>query len=112
LILATDAAGTVYVTGGTQGVMPGSPDPYAGENDGYLVAFRRAGAISTNISVTIYRDTNIEPDETFTVTLSNPTGGCILGCNGMGSAPTLVDSFLACTSWTQHCERKRCGDGP
>ncbi len=38
-----------------------------------------AGEISKTVSIPILNDTLVEPDETFTFTLSNPTGGASLG---------------------------------
>ena len=38
-----------------------------------------AGATSAQVSVTVLGDTTAEPNETFTVTLSSPTGGLTLG---------------------------------
>ncbi|MEY2516686.1 MAG: hypothetical protein QOJ89_4044, partial [bacterium] len=38
-----------------------------------------AGATSATINVTVLGDATVEPNETFTVTLSNPTGGLTLG---------------------------------
>ena len=43
------------------------------------VATFAAGATSATISVTVLGDGAVEPDETFAVTLSNPTGGLTLG---------------------------------
>jgi hypothetical protein len=54
----------------------------------------RAGTFSTAITVTVQSDTDFEPDETFTLNLSNPVGASILDGQGVGtitnddSAPT------------------------
>ncbi len=47
-----------------------------------------------NVTVTVYGDTNAEPDETFGVTLSNPTGGYTLGRN-VGTGTILNDDGVA-----------------
>jgi hypothetical protein len=49
--------------------------------------------ISKTISVTVYGDTTPEPDETFTVTLSNPTGGYMLG-RSVGTGTILNDDGI------------------
>ena len=41
--------------------------------------------ITKNITVTVFGDTSVEPDETFAVTLSNPSSGYLVGRNGTGT---------------------------
>ncbi|MEE8602564.1 cell wall-binding repeat-containing protein [Euzebya tangerina] len=51
-----------------------------------------AGSSSGTITVPVYGDTDIEPDETFTVTLSNPSSGVVLAGSGGGFATgTIID---------------------
>lgn len=43
------------------------------------LTFTAGGATSQTVSVPIIGDTGVEPNETFTITLSNPTGGTVIG---------------------------------
>ena len=50
-----------------------------------------AGATSATFTVTVLGDTAIEPDETFVVTLSSPTGGLTLGSPSSATVTILND---------------------
>ena len=50
-----------------------------------------AGATTATITVTVLGDTTVEPDETFNVTLSNPTGGLSLGSPSAATVTILND---------------------
>jgi hypothetical protein len=63
-------------------------------NTGGTVNFAN-GATSGSFNVTICGDSEIEPDETFTVTLSNPTGGAVLGTPTSATATILNDDASA-----------------
>jgi hypothetical protein len=52
-----------------------------------------AGQASATFTVTITNDTSDEPDETFTVTLSNPGGGATLGAQTSATVTILDDDF-------------------
>jgi predicted extracellular nuclease len=56
---------------------PGGTDDFAGPLSG-TVAFA-AGETQQTITIAVAGDTLIEPDEAFTVTLSDPTGGAVIG---------------------------------
>ncbi|MBA4768201.1 MAG: hypothetical protein H2049_11300 [Porphyrobacter sp.] len=82
----TNLVFTVTRTGGSDGAVTadyaltfGSADAadVTGATSG-TVSFA-AGATSATITIAINGDTLVEPDETFTVTLANPTGGVTIG---------------------------------
>jgi hypothetical protein len=52
------------------------------------VNFTAGGALTQTVNVTVNGDVSVEPNETFTMTLSNPTGGVLLDATGTG---TIVD---------------------
>ena len=49
------------------------------------VNFTAGGALTQTVNVTVNGDATIEPDETFTMTLSSPTGGVISDATGIGT---------------------------
>ena len=58
------------------------------------LTFTSGGATSQTISVPIYGDVEIEGDETFTLTLSNPTGGATIGT--VSATGTIIDDDYFC----------------
>ena len=50
-----------------------------------------AGALATTVSIPIIGDSIQEPDETFTVTLSNPTGGAVVSATAGSATVTIID---------------------
>ncbi len=50
-----------------------------------VVSFTAGGALTQTVSVMVNGDATIEPDETFTMTLSSPTGGVLLDATGTGT---------------------------
>lgn len=50
-----------------------------------------AGVVSQTITIDITDDSNVEPNEVFTVALSNPTGGASLGANSSVAVTILED---------------------
>ena len=83
--LSNPSASTVTVnynvTAGT--ATPGSVSPADYMATAGTVTFT-AGQVSQTVTVTVLRDTNVEPDETFFVNLSAPVGGTILKATGNG----------------------------
>ena len=78
LTISLDKATTTAVS-----VQVGTSDGTAIAGQDYTAVIARtvtisAGAVSTTTSVPINNDTEVEGDETFIVTLSNPTGGATL----------------------------------
>ena len=53
-----------------------------------MVDFTAGGALTQTVNVTVNGDVTVEPNETFTMTLSNPTAGVLLDATGTG---TVVD---------------------
>lgn len=49
------------------------------------VNFTAGGALTQTVNVTVNGDATIEPDETFTMTMSSPTGGVLLDAIGIGT---------------------------
>ncbi|WP_428381880.1 Calx-beta domain-containing protein [Nevskia ramosa] len=81
--LSPAATGTVAVTAITANGTATSGSDYTG---GTLSVSFTAGQISKTISLPIKGDTTVEPDETFFVNLSNPTGGAVIGdAQGIGT---------------------------
>jgi hypothetical protein len=70
------SAGTVGVTVTSAGVSATSGADFTAISETKSLG---AGVLSTTLDVTILQDADDEPDETFTVTLSSPTGGATLG---------------------------------
>ena len=52
------------------------------------VNFTAGSALTQTVNVTVNGDVSVEPNETFTMTLSNPSGGVLLDATGTG---TIVD---------------------
>ena len=48
------------------------------------VNFTAGGALTQTVNVSVNGDVTVEPNETFTITLSNPTGGVLLDPTGTG----------------------------
>lgn len=92
----TDGAVTVdYALGGGTaigGAACGAGIDYV--NTGGTVSFAN-GEASKNFNVTLCGDTDVEPDETFDVTLSNPTGGATLGTPTTATVTILNDDTTA-----------------
>jgi len=61
-----------YATGNRTAVQPSDYSAKSGS-----LSFP-AGVVSKNVAVTVKSDTAVEPGETFTVTLSNATGGATI----------------------------------
>jgi len=65
------------------------PNPATAGNDYVSIVIGTAnianGATSTTVDITVKGDTDIEPNETFTVTLSDPTGATIDDGQGLGT---------------------------
>ncbi len=92
----TDGAVTVdYALGGgnaTGGAACGAGIDYV--NTGGTVSFAN-GETSKNFNITLCGDTEVEPDETLNVTLSNPTGGATLGTPTTATVTILNDDTAA-----------------
>ena len=81
--LSPAATGTVAVTATTANGTATSGSDYTG---GTLSVSFTAGQTSKTISLPVKGDTTVEPDETFFVNLSNPTGGAVIGdAQGLGT---------------------------
>ena len=77
---ATSDVTVAYATGDQSAVQPGD---YAVKTGTLTFA---AGVVNKNVAVTVKSNTGAEPDETFAVTLSNPTGGATVADNtGVGT---------------------------
>ena len=77
---ATSDVTVAYATGDQTAVQPGD---YAAKTGTLTFA---AGVVNKNVAVTVKSNTGVEPDETFKVTLSNPTGGVTITDNtGVGT---------------------------
>ena len=63
-------------------------------NTGGTVNFS-AGETGDSFNIPVCGDSDIEPDETFTITLSNPTGGAVLGTPTVATATILNDDTSA-----------------
>ena len=97
--LSEPATGTVhidYVLAGVDATPGGAKTPNVDFNDKAgktkTLTFK-AGQVAKTVGVHVYADTVAEPTETFTLTLSNPTGGATLG-NAVGTG-TILDDDVA-----------------
>ena len=86
------AAASVQWTSGDGSALAGSDYEAGGATLSFI-----AGAVSGTVNVTIDGDTVDEPDETFTVTLSSPTGATLSGGTGTG---TITDDDKTPTALT------------
>lgn len=77
----------VSTTDGTARVADGDYEPVTGQ----VVTFG-PGVIQQTIQISVGGDLLIEPDESFGLTLSNPTGGAVIG-RATGTATILTDDF-------------------
>ncbi len=75
ITLSAAATSAISVEYATADDVATSPEDYVASNGSVTIA---AGSQSGTIVITINGDTDIEPDERFTLTLSNPTGGATL----------------------------------
>lgn len=81
--LTPAAAGTVSVTAATANGTATTGSDYTG---GSAVLSFTAGQTSKTVSLPVKGDTTVEPDETFFVNLTNPTGGAVIAdAQGIGT---------------------------
>jgi len=80
--LSAASASTVTVNWATLNGTATAPSDYASGSNGLTF---NAGDTSKPIDVTVNGDTTYEPDEMFTVTLSEPSGATILDGSGTGT---------------------------
>ena len=76
------STGVTYNIATANGTATAGSDYVANSLSGQLIP---AGNLSKNFSVTLNGDTTIEPNETFTVTLSNPSGATISDAQATGT---------------------------
>jgi hypothetical protein len=89
---ADGAVAVSYATANGTATAPGDYASAAG-----TVNFADQDSAPKTFTVTIVNDTTPEPDETFTVTLSNPTGGAALGANTVETVTITVNDAAVAT---------------
>jgi hypothetical protein len=92
------------------GAHPATSADFAGNSFPFGTVILTPGEISKDFTVQISADRTVEFDETFTVTLSNPSSGLTIGAEGQASA-TILNDDTSTVSLAPRSAAKAEGDG-
>jgi gliding motility-associated-like protein len=99
----TDTASASYTVTGSAPNFTDASDFVGGTSPSGTVSFA-ANEASTNITINVNGDTNFEPTETFTVTLSAPTGATIGTATAIGTITNDDSASVSITNTTNGSE--------